>query len=84
MTKEKSAQAAFDKKKAEEFCRKFFAPKSVETQFVERGLNYFKDNCYQAGYDPSNNWSPTINCKNIFISKLLPMELIGLDLSKHV
>ena len=36
---------AFDKKKAEEFCRKFFAPKSVETQFVERGLNYYKDNC---------------------------------------
>ena len=46
--------------------------------------NYFKDNCYQAGYDPSNNWSPTINCKNIFISKLFPMKLIGLDLSKHV
>ena len=32
---------SFDKKKAEEFCRKFFGPKKVEAQFVERGLNYY-------------------------------------------
>ena len=32
---------SFDKKKAEEFCRKFFGPKRVEAQFVERGQNYY-------------------------------------------
>jgi S-adenosylmethionine/arginine decarboxylase-like enzyme len=31
---------SFDRKKAEEFCRRFFGPKNVETQFVERGLKY--------------------------------------------
>jgi S-adenosylmethionine/arginine decarboxylase-like enzyme len=36
----------FDNKKAEEFCRKFFEPKKVQTQFVERGLSYYQQ---QAG-----------------------------------
>jgi S-adenosylmethionine decarboxylase len=38
---------AFDVKKAEEFCRRFFAPKKVECQFVERGLSYYSkaDSC---------------------------------------
>jgi len=35
---------AFDVKRAEDFCKKFFEPKSVESQFVERGLSYYKKN----------------------------------------
>ena len=31
----------FDQQKAQNFCRKFFAPKKIETQYVERGLSYF-------------------------------------------
>ena len=31
----------FDQQKAEDFCRKFFGPKKIETQYVERGLSYF-------------------------------------------
>jgi S-adenosylmethionine/arginine decarboxylase-like enzyme len=33
----------FDRKKAEEFCRRFFAPKKVQAQFVERGLSYYQE-----------------------------------------
>ena len=35
---------AFDKKKAEDFCRRFFAPKKVQAQFVERGMSYYQEN----------------------------------------
>ena len=31
---------AFDQKKAEDFCRRYFAPKKVEAQFIERGMSY--------------------------------------------
>lgn len=31
----------FDPKQAEKFCKKYFKPKKVEHQFVERGMNYF-------------------------------------------
>jgi S-adenosylmethionine/arginine decarboxylase-like enzyme len=34
---------AFDRKKAEEFCRHYFEPKKVQAQFVERGLTYYQD-----------------------------------------
>jgi S-adenosylmethionine/arginine decarboxylase-like enzyme len=34
----------FDRKKAEEFCRRFFGPKKVQAQFVERGLSYYQEN----------------------------------------
>ena len=34
---------AFDRKKAEDFCRRFFAPKKVQAQFVERGLSYHQE-----------------------------------------
>ncbi len=33
----------FDQKKAEEFCRRFFVPKKVDAQFVERGLKYYEE-----------------------------------------
>ena len=33
----------FDVKKAEEFCARFFAPKRIEAQFIERGKSYYKD-----------------------------------------
>jgi S-adenosylmethionine/arginine decarboxylase-like enzyme len=33
----------FDRKKAEDFCRRFFGPKKVQAQFVERGLNYYQE-----------------------------------------
>ncbi len=33
----------FDRKKAEEFCRRYFAPKKVDAQFVERGSNYYQE-----------------------------------------
>ena len=33
----------FDQKKALEFCKRFFVPKKVETQYVQRGLSYYKD-----------------------------------------
>ena len=36
---------AFDRKKAEEFCKRFFGPQKIETQFVERGLSYYSDAC---------------------------------------
>ena len=31
----------FDPKKAQEFCQRFFAPKKIEVQYVERGKNYY-------------------------------------------
>ena len=34
----------FDRKKAEEFCKRFFSPKKVQAQFVERGLSYYQEN----------------------------------------
>ena len=39
---------AFDKKKAEEFCKRFFDPKKVHAQFVERGLSYYQENAGSA------------------------------------
>jgi len=39
---------AFDRKKAEEFCRRFFDPKKVQAQFVERGLSYYQENAGSA------------------------------------
>jgi S-adenosylmethionine/arginine decarboxylase-like enzyme len=33
----------FDRKKAEEFCRRFFAPKRIQAQFVERGISYHQE-----------------------------------------
>ncbi len=32
----------FSVEKAKELCRKFFAPKKVDEQFIERGMDYFK------------------------------------------
>ena len=34
---------SFDRKKAEDFCRRFFEPQKVHAQFVERGLNYYQE-----------------------------------------
>ena len=39
---------AFDRKKAEEFCRSFFAPQKVQAQFVERGLSYYHETAASA------------------------------------
>jgi S-adenosylmethionine/arginine decarboxylase-like enzyme len=39
---------AFDRKKAEEFCRRFFAPKKLQAQFVERGMSYYQENAGSA------------------------------------
>jgi S-adenosylmethionine/arginine decarboxylase-like enzyme len=39
---------SFDRKKAEEFCRRFFGPKKVQAQFVERGLSYYQENAASA------------------------------------
>lgn len=33
---------SFDPVKAEEFCKKYFHPKKVEHQFVERGMDYYQ------------------------------------------
>ncbi len=33
---------AFDLQKAKEICRKFFAPKKIDEQYLERGLDYYK------------------------------------------
>ncbi len=33
----------FDLKKAEEFCSRFFGPRKIEAQFIERGKSYYKD-----------------------------------------
>ncbi len=38
----------FDREKAEQFCRRFFGPKKVHTQFLERGLNYFQETAVSA------------------------------------
>jgi len=38
----------FDRKKAEDFCRRFFAPKKVQAQFVERGMSYYQENAASA------------------------------------
>jgi len=32
----------FDREQAEAFCKKYFKPKKVEHQFVERGIDYYK------------------------------------------
>ena len=34
---------SFDQKKAEEFCRRFFSPKKVDAQFIERGQKYYEE-----------------------------------------
>ena len=33
---------AFDREVAKEMCRKFFDPKKMDEQYIERGLDYFK------------------------------------------
>lgn len=33
---------SFDKKRAEEFCKKYFMPKKIDHQFLERGKDYYK------------------------------------------
>ena len=33
---------AFDLQKAKEICRKFFAPKKIDEQYIERGFDYYK------------------------------------------
>lgn len=33
---------AFDLEKAKDVCRKFFDPKKIDEQYIERGLDYFK------------------------------------------
>lgn len=33
---------AFDLEKAKRVCRKFFDPKKIDEQYIERGLDYFK------------------------------------------
>ena len=33
----------FDVKKAKEICVKFFSPKRMDEQFIERGLDYYKE-----------------------------------------
>jgi S-adenosylmethionine/arginine decarboxylase-like enzyme len=33
---------AFHKNKVQKFCRRFFEPKKIEAQFIERGISYFK------------------------------------------
>jgi S-adenosylmethionine/arginine decarboxylase-like enzyme len=38
----------FDRKKAEDFCRRYFSPRKVQAQFVERGLNYNQENAASA------------------------------------
>ena len=35
----------FDQRQAEEFCRRFFAPQNVETQFIQRGTRYYNESC---------------------------------------
>jgi len=32
----------FDVEKAKEMCRKFFSPKKIEAQYIERGQDYYK------------------------------------------
>ncbi len=34
---------AFDLEKAKDVCRKFFAPKKIDEQYIERGLEYYKN-----------------------------------------
>ncbi len=34
---------SFEIEKAKEFCAKFFAPQKMDTQYIERGLNYYKE-----------------------------------------
>ena len=33
---------AFDLEKAKAICKRFFAPKKIDTQYIERGLDYYK------------------------------------------
>ena len=33
---------AFDLQKAKDICRKFFSPKRMDEQYIERGLDYYK------------------------------------------
>jgi len=33
---------SFDPEKAKDMCREFFAPKSIDEQFIERGMDYYK------------------------------------------
>lgn len=34
---------AFDPQTARDMCRKFFAPKKIDEQYIERGLDYYKN-----------------------------------------
>ncbi len=33
---------SFDREKAKNICRKFFSPKRIDEQYIERGLEYYK------------------------------------------
>ena len=39
---------AFDRKKAEDFCHRFFEPKKLQAQFVERGMSYYQETAASA------------------------------------
>ena len=41
----------FDVEKAKEMCRKFFSPKKIDAQYIERGQDYYKSD---------NNYSVTV------------------------
>ncbi len=43
---------AFDPKKAKEMCQKFFAPKKIDEQYIERGMDYYKSDIKTAKPQP--------------------------------
>ena len=51
----------FDVQKAREFCAKFFTPKTIEEQYIERGINYYKnDSSYHTVTVKKDSKSPQI------------------------
>jgi S-adenosylmethionine decarboxylase len=63
---------SFDLEKAKDMCRAFFAPKNIDEQFIERGMDYYKSdtNYHTLVVDRSHGPTPevTINPKEASVA----------------
>ena len=53
---------AFDLEKAKAFCQKFFEPKRIDAQYIERGHDYYKQDTdyYSVSVEKGNSKSPKV------------------------
>ena len=53
---------SFDRQKAKDICKKFFSPKKIDEQYIERGMDYYKSdtNYHTTTIKKNNSKSPQI------------------------